>query len=60
MLIDEIKRRYKKPSLKSIAKFHLAVKTFDGIHELKRVLNLGVNAAKDKGYEVKVFIIGAP
>jgi translation initiation factor 2 alpha subunit (eIF-2alpha) len=59
-LVDELKRRFKRPIIKTMANFSASCRTFEGIHAIKQALHLGIQAAKEKGYDVKVFIIGAP
>lgn len=60
-MISELKRRYKKPVVKSIAIFKVSVvKLFDGIIKLKEILRAGADASKQKDYDVKITILGAP
>ena len=59
-LIEELKRRFKRPIVKTMANFSASCRTFEGIHAIKKALHSGIDAAKEKGYDVKVFIIGAP
>ena len=50
-LIAELKRRYKKQVIKSIAIFKVSVvKLFDGIIKLKEILRAGAEASKQKEY----------
>lgn len=47
--------------VKSIAIFKVAaVKHFDGILKIKEILKAGAEASKQKDYEVKITILGAP
>ena len=59
-LVDELKRRFKRPIVKTMANFSASCRKFEGIHAIKEALHMGIAAAKEKGYEVKIFIIGAP
>lgn len=59
-LIEEIKRRFKRPVLKTLSIFKLAAKGFDGIVQIKEILKAGVKASKDKNFDVKITILGAP
>lgn len=59
-MINELRRRYKKQVVKSIAIFKVSVKTFDGILKIKEILNAGAAAAKEKNFDVKITILGAP
>ena len=43
-----------------MANFSVSCRSFQGIHAIKVALHEGINIAKEKGYDVKVFIIGAP
>lgn len=43
-----------------MANFSASCRSFEGIHAIKKALQSGIEAAKQKGYSVKVFIIGAP
>ena len=56
----ELRRRFKRPVSKTMANFSISFRTFEGIAAIKRALHSGIQAAKDKGYDVKIFIIGAP
>ena len=49
-LLDEIKRRFKRPVIKTMSVFKVSVKTFDGILHIREILTKGVKASKDKGY----------
>lgn len=40
--------------------FKVSVRTFDGINHIKEILTKGVKESKDKGFDVKVTILGAP
>lgn len=47
--------------MKSIAIFKVSVvKLFDGIIKLKEILRAGADASKQKDYDVKITILGAP
>lgn len=47
--------------VKSIAIFKVSVvKLFDGIIKLKEILRAGADASKQKDYDVKITILGAP
>lgn len=59
-LIEELKRRFKRPVIKTMANFSASCRSFEGIHAIKKALHGGIELAKDKGFEVKIFIIGAP
>lgn len=59
-LVDELRRRFKRPIVKTMANFSITCRSFGGIHAIKKVIQAGIDAAKEKGYEVKIFIIGAP
>ena len=59
-LLAELRRRFKRPVIKTMANFSISCRTFEGIAAIKRALHSGIQAAKDKGYDVKIFIIGAP
>jgi translation initiation factor 2 alpha subunit (eIF-2alpha) len=43
-----------------MANFSISSRSFEGIQAIKKALQAGIEAAKEKGYDVKVFIIGAP
>lgn len=43
-----------------MANFSISCRSFEGIQAIKRALQAGIEASKEKGYDVKVFIIGAP
>ena len=43
-----------------MAIFKVSIKLFDGIGVLKKVLKAGVDASTEKGYDVKITILGAP
>ena len=43
-----------------MANFSVSCRSLKGITAIKRALNAGIENAKEKGYEVKIFIIGAP
>ncbi len=43
-----------------MANFSVSCRSFQGIHAIKLALNEGISIAKEKGYDVKIFIIGAP
>ena len=43
-----------------MANFSTSCRTFEGIAAIKRSLHAGIQASKEKGYEVNIFIIGAP
>lgn len=43
-----------------MANFSVSVRSFEGIYTIKKILHAGIEAAKAKGYEVKISIIGAP
>lgn len=43
-----------------MANFSVSCRTVEGIQAIKKALQAGIEAAKAKGYDVKVFIIGAP
>jgi translation initiation factor 2 alpha subunit (eIF-2alpha) len=58
--LNEVKRRFKTSILKTMAEFSVEIKTYEGVHAIKRILQGGVDAAKQQNYEVKVSIIGAP
>jgi translation initiation factor 2 alpha subunit (eIF-2alpha) len=58
--MEELKRRFKRPVLKTMANFSVSSRSFQGIHAIKKALNSGIVHAKEKGYDVKIFIIGAP
>ena len=60
VLIQELQRRFKQALLKTIAVIDVSIKSFDGINKIKEVLKLGIDASKEKGYDAKIFIIGAP
>lgn len=59
-LIDELRRRFKRPIIKTMANFSTSCRSFEGIHAIKKVIQAGIDEAKEKGYDVKIFIIGAP
>jgi translation initiation factor 2 alpha subunit (eIF-2alpha) len=59
-LLDEIKRRFKRPVIKTMANFSVSCRSFKGIAAIKRALHAGIAASKEKGFDVKIFIIGAP
>lgn len=59
-LVQELRRRFKRPIIKTMANFSASCRTFEGIHAIKKALHVGIDAAKEKGYDVKIFIIGAP
>lgn len=59
-LLDEIKRRFKRPVIKTMANFSISCRSFKGIAAIKRALHAGIAASKEKGFDVKIFIIGAP
>lgn len=59
-LVDELKRRFKRPIVKTMANFSASCRSFEGIHAIRKALQQGIEAAKEKNYDVKVFIIGAP
>ena len=46
--------------IKTMANFSVSCRSIKGIGSIKRALNAGIEHAKEKGYEVKIFIIGAP
>ena len=58
--MEEIKRRFKRPVVKTMSVFKVSVRTFEGIYHIKEILTKGVKASKDKGYDVKITILGAP
>ena len=43
-----------------MANFSVSSRSFQGIHAIKKALHSGIIHAKEKGYDVKIFIIGAP
>jgi translation initiation factor 2 alpha subunit (eIF-2alpha) len=43
-----------------MANFSVSCRTIKGIGAIKKALHVGIDSAKEKGYEVKIFIIGAP
>lgn len=43
-----------------MANFSISSRSFEGIQAIKKALQAGIEVAKEKGYDVKVFIIGAP
>lgn len=43
-----------------MAEFSVEVKSFEGINAIKRILHRGVEAAKEKHFDVRISIIGAP
>lgn len=43
-----------------MANFSVSCRSFEGINAIKLALQSGIVAAKEKGYDVKIFIIGAP
>jgi translation initiation factor 2 alpha subunit (eIF-2alpha) len=59
-LLDELKRRFKRPVIKTMANFSVSCRSFEGISAIKKALQSGIEGAKEKGYDVKIFIIGAP
>jgi translation initiation factor 2 alpha subunit (eIF-2alpha) len=59
-LMDELKRRFKRPVIKTMANFSVSCRSFEGIKAIKRALHSGIEGSKEKGYDVKIFIIGAP
>jgi translation initiation factor 2 alpha subunit (eIF-2alpha) len=59
-LLDELRRRFKRPVIKTMANFSVSCRTIKGIDAIKKALHGGIEAAKEKGYDVKIFIIGAP
>lgn len=59
-LLDELRRRFKRPVIKTMANFSVSCRSIKGITAIKRALHAGIDAAKEKGYDVKIFIIGAP
>jgi len=59
-LLEELHRRFKRPIIKTMANFSVSCRSFEGIKAIKKALNGGIASAKEKGYEVKIFIIGAP
>jgi translation initiation factor 2 alpha subunit (eIF-2alpha) len=46
--------------IKCIAIFRVSVKSFDGILKIKKILESGTEAAKQKNFDVKITILGAP
>lgn len=59
-LLQELRRRFKRPVIKTMANFSVSCRSIKGINAIKRALNFGIEAAKEKGFDVKIFIIGAP
>lgn len=59
-LLHELRRRFKRPVIKTMANFSVSCRSIKGINAIKRALHAGIEAAKEKGFEVKIFIIGAP
>ncbi len=49
-LLDELKRRFKRPIVKTMANFSASCRSFEGIHAIKKALHAGIEAAKEKGY----------
>jgi hypothetical protein len=45
-LFEEIRRRFKKPILKTMATFRVSIKNFQGINAIKRALQSGIEASK--------------
>lgn len=43
-----------------MANFSISCRSFEGIQAIKKALQAGIEASKQKGFDVKVFIIGAP
>lgn len=59
-LLDELRRRFKRPVIKTMANFSVSCRSIKGITAIKGALHSGIAAAKEKGFDVKIFIIGAP
>ena len=43
-----------------MANFSVSCRYIEGIAAIKKALNAGIEYAKEKGFVVKIFIIGAP
>jgi translation initiation factor 2 alpha subunit (eIF-2alpha) len=43
-----------------MANFSISCRSIKGIGAIKKALHAGIDSAKEKGFDVKIFIIGAP
>ena len=43
-----------------MAIFKITIKVFDGIGVLKKILKVGLDESKEKGYDIKITTLGAP